>query len=165
MPSVIAALPELARDAATAAWRDYGEVVLVGSREEMVEISDEYAPEHLQVLARDLDWWLNRLTNCGSRFLGEETTVAYGDKCAGPNHILPTRGAARYSGGLSVGKFIKTVTYQGLTRGASREVGRVAARISRLEGMEGHARTGDIRLRKHFPQDSFELGTLAGHQH
>lgn len=165
MPSVIAALPELARNAATAAWRDYGEVVLVGSREEMLEISDEYAPEHLQILAKDLDYWLERLTNYGSLFLGEETTVAYGDKCAGPNHILPTRGAARYSGGLSVGKFIKTVTYQRLTRGASREVGQVAARISRLEGMEGHARTGDIRLRKYFPQDSFELGTLAGHQH
>lgn len=164
MPSVIAALPDLARQAATAAWRDYGEVVLVGSREEMLEISDGYAPEHLQVLAKDLDWWLARLTNYGSLFLGEETTVAYGDKCAGPNHILPTRGAARYSGGLSVGKFIKTVTYQRLTRGASREVGQVAARISRLEGMEGHARTGDIRLRKYFPQDSFELGTLAGHQ-
>jgi sulfopropanediol 3-dehydrogenase len=164
MPSVIAALPDLARQAATAAWRDYGEVVLVGSREEMLEISDEYAPEHLQVLAKDLDWWLARLTNYGSLFLGEETTVAYGDKCAGPNHILPTRGAARYSGGLSVGKFIKTVTYQRLTRGASREVGQVAARISRLEGMEGHARTGDIRLRKYFPQDSFELGTLADHQ-
>ena len=165
MPSVIAALPDLARQAATAAWRDYGEVVLVGSREEMLEISDQYAPEHLQVLAKDLDWWLARLTNYGSLFLGEETTVAYGDKCAGPNHILPTRGAARYSGGLSVGKFIKTVTYQRLTRGASREVGQVAARISRLEGMEGHARTGDIRLRKYFPEDSFELGTLAGHQH
>ncbi|MFZ9510964.1 MAG: histidinol dehydrogenase [Burkholderiaceae bacterium] len=165
MPSVIAALPELARNAATAAWRDYGEVVLVGSREEMLEISDEYAPEHLQILAKDLDYWLERLTNYGSLFLGEETTVAYGDKCAGPNHILPTRGAARYSGGLSVGKFIKTVTYQRLTRGASREVGQVAARISRLEGMEGHARTGDIRLRKYFPQDSFELGTLAGHPH
>ena len=165
MPSVIDALPELARNAATAAWRDYGEVVLVDSREAMVEISDEYAPEHLQVFARDLDWWLARLTNYGSLFLGEETTVAYGDKCAGPNHIWPTRGAARYSGGLSVGKFIKTVTYQRLTRGASREVGQVAARISRLEGMEGHARTGDIRLRKYFPNDSFDLGTLAGHEH
>lgn len=165
MPSVIAALPELARTAATAAWRDYGEVVLVSSREEMIEISDQYAPEHLQVFAYDLDWWLARLTNYGSLFLGEETTVAYGDKCAGPNHILPTRGAARYSGGLSVGKFIKTVTYQRLTRGASREVGQVAARISRLEGMEGHARTGDIRLEKYFPLESFDLGTLAGHQH
>lgn len=165
MPRVIAALPEPARSSATAAWRDYGEVVFAPTREEIGDISDRYAPEHLQVMAADLDWWLQRLTNYGSLFLGEETTVAYGDKCAGPNHILPTRGAARYSGGLSVGKFIKTVTYQRLNRGASREVGQVAARISRLEGMEGHARTGDIRLKKYFPQEQFELGTLQGHPH
>ena len=165
MPRVIAALPEPARSSATAAWRDYGEVVFAPTREEICEISDRYAPEHLQVMASDLDWWLQRLTNYGSLFLGEETTVAYGDKCAGPNHILPTRGAARYSGGLSVGKFIKTVTYQRLNRAASREVGQVAARISLLEGMEGHARTGDIRLKKYFPQEQFELGTLQGHQH
>lgn len=165
MPRVIAALPEPARSSATAAWRDYGEVVFAPTREEICEISDRYAPEHLQVMASDLDWWLQRLTNYGSLFLGEETTVAYGDKCAGPNHILPTRGAARYSGGLSAGKFIKTVTYQRLNRAASREVGQVAARISRLEGMEGHARTGDIRLKKYFPQEQFELGTLQGHQH
>jgi sulfopropanediol 3-dehydrogenase len=165
MSAVIAALPELARTAATAAWRDYGEVVYVSSREEACEISDQYAPEHLQVLTTDLDWWLARLTNYGSLFLGEETTVAYGDKCSGPNHILPTRGAARYSGGLSVGKFIKTVTYQRLDRSASREVGQVAARISRLEGMEGHARTADIRLKKYFPQESFLAGELGGHTH
>jgi sulfopropanediol 3-dehydrogenase len=165
MPTVIAALPELARNAATAAWRDYGEVVYVSSREEACEISDQYAPEHLQVLTSDLDWWLARLTNYGSLFLGEETTVAYGDKCAGPNHILPTKGAARYSGGLSVGKFIKTVTYQRLDRSASRAVGQVAARISRLEGMEGHARTADIRLKKYFPQEIFEPGELGGHKH
>ena len=165
MPSVIAALPELARNAATAAWRDYGEVVFCSSREEACEISDQYAPEHLQVLTSDLDWWLARLTNYGSLFLGEETTVAYGDKCAGPNHILPTKGAARYSGGLSVGKFIKTVTYQRLDRSASRDVGQVAARISRLEGMEGHARTADIRLKKYYPNETFEPGVLGGHQH
>lgn len=164
MPRVIDALPEPARTSATIAWRDYGEVVYASSREEICEISDRYAPEHLQVLASDLDWWLERLTNYGSLFLGEETTVAYGDKCAGPNHILPTRGAARYSGGLSVGKFIKTVTYQRLNRSASREVGQVAARISRLEGMEGHARTGDIRLKKYYPEEQFELGTLQGHK-
>ena len=164
MPSVIASLPEPARSAASAAWRDYGQVILADNREELAEISDQFAPEHLQLFAKDLDWWLARLTNYGSLFLGEETTVAYGDKCAGPNHILPTRGAARYSGGLSVGKFIKTVTYQRLTRSASKEVGQVAARISRLEGMEGHARTGDIRLRKFFPKDTFELGTLTGYQ-
>ena len=163
-PDVIATLPEIARQAATAAWRDYAEVVIVESREEAVVVSDKYACEHLQVMARDLDWWLANLTNYGSLFLGEETTVAYGDKCSGPNHILPTRGAARYSGGLSVGKFIKTVTWQRLDRGASRTVGQVAARISRLEGMEGHARTGDIRLKKYYPQEHFELGTLQGHQ-
>ena len=162
MPGVIASLPDMARAAASAAWRDYGEVILVSDRQEACTVSDQYAPEHLQVFARDLDWWLARLTNYGSLFLGEETTVAYGDKCAGPNHILPTRGAARYSGGLSVGKFIKTVTYQRLNRSASREVGQVAARISRLEGMEGHARTGDIRLKKYFPAETFELGTLDG---
>jgi sulfopropanediol 3-dehydrogenase len=157
MPQVIAALPDPARAAATVAWRDYGEAVFCASREEAVEVADRYASEHLQVMARDLEWWLARLSNYGSLFLGEETTVAYGDKCSGPNHILPTRGAARYSGGLSVGKFIKTVTWQRLDRGASKEVGQVAARISRLEGMEGHARTGDIRLRKYFPAERFDL--------
>jgi sulfopropanediol 3-dehydrogenase len=163
VPAAIAALPELARAAATASWRDHAEVVLCSSREEAVQVSDQYACEHLQVMASDLDWWLAELTNYGSLFLGEETTVAYGDKCSGPNHILPTRGAARYSGGLSVGKFIKTVTWQRLTREASRTVGQVAARISRLEGMEGHARTGDVRLHKYYPQERFELGTLGGH--
>jgi sulfopropanediol 3-dehydrogenase len=165
VPAVIDALPELARKAATAAWRDYAEIVLCGTREEVVRVSDRYASEHLQVMARDLDWWLANLTNYGSLFLGEETTVAYGDKCSGPNHILPTKGAARYSGGLFVGKFIKTVTWQRLDRGASRVIGQVAARISRLEGMEGHARTGDVRLHKYFPQEQFDLGTLDGHRH
>tara|TARA_B110000503_G_scaffold106824_1_gene159558 strand:- start:6681 stop:8003 length:1323 start_codon:yes stop_codon:yes gene_type:complete len=165
VPSLIDALPALARAAASSAWRDYAEVVYCETREEAVSVSDAYACEHLQVIAEDLDWWLNNLTNYGSLFLGEETTVAYGDKCSGPNHILPTKGASRYSGGLSVGKFIKTVTWQRLDRAASREVGQVAARISRLEGMEGHARTGDIRLKKYFPNEIFELGTLGGHSH
>jgi sulfopropanediol 3-dehydrogenase len=164
VPGVIDALPELARKAATAAWRDYGEVVLCDTRDEIVQISDKYASEHLQVMAQDLDWWLANLTNYGSLFLGEETTVAYGDKCSGPNHILPTKGAARYTGGLYVGKFIKTVTWQRLTRDASRTIGQVAARISRLEGMEGHARTGDVRLHKYYPEETFDLGTLDGHR-
>ncbi len=164
-PQAIASLPPLAREAAAAAWRDYAEIVVVDSREEAVEVSDRYACEHLQVMAQDLDWWLQNLSNYGSLFLGEETTVAYGDKCSGTNHILPTRGAARYSGGLSVGKFIKTVTWQRLTRDASRAVGQVAARISRLEGMEGHAMTGDIRLKKYYPNEVFQLGTLGGHGH
>ena len=163
-PAAISALPDLARAAAAAAWRDHAEVVLCDTREEVVTVSDRYACEHLQVIARDLDWWLDHLNNYGSLFLGEETTVAYGDKCSGPNHILPTRGAARYTGGLSVGKFIKTVTWQRLTRDASRTVGPVAARISRLEGMEGHARTGDVRMHKYYPGETFDLGTLDGHR-
>ncbi|MEJ2176456.1 MAG: histidinol dehydrogenase [Gammaproteobacteria bacterium] len=157
LPEVIAKLPALARSAATPAWRDYGEIVLTDTREEAVKVCDQYAPEHLQVQAEDLDWWLASLRNYGSLFLGEETTVAFGDKCSGPNHILPTKGAGRYSGGLNAGKFIKTLTYQRLTRDAAREVAPVAARISRLEGMEGHAMTGDVRLEKYFPDQSFEL--------
>ena len=158
VPELIAKLPPTARDAAGAAWRDYGEVVLCGSREELVQASDRYAPEHLEVHARDLDWWLAHLTCYGSLFLGEETTVAFGDKTSGPNHILPTKGAARYSGGLSVHKFIKTVTWQRMTRAANRDVAQVTARISRLEGMEAHARTADDRLAKYFPGESFEKG-------
>jgi len=158
VPPLIAALPPTARDAAGAAWRDYGEVVLCDSRDEVVKVSDRYASEHLEVHAKDLDWWLAHLTCYGSLFLGEETTVAFGDKTSGPNHILPTKGAARYSGGLSVHKFIKTLTWQRMTRGANREIAQVTARISRLEGMEGHARTADDRLHKYFPQEKFPLG-------
>ena len=121
-------------------------------------MSDTYAPEHLEVQCRDLDWWLANLTCYGSLFLGEETTVAFGDKASGPNHILPTKGAARYSGGLSVHKFIKTVTWQRMSRDANREVAQVTARISRLEGMEAHARTADDRLAKYFPADRFDKG-------
>ena len=158
VPTLIDALPRTARDAAGAAWRDYGEVVLCGTREELAQTSDRYASEHLEVHARDLDWWLANLTCYGSLFLGEETTVAYGDKTSGPNHILPTKGAARYSGGLSVHKFIKTVTWQRMTREANRDVAQVTARISRLEGMEAHARTADDRLAKYFPRERFERG-------
>jgi sulfopropanediol 3-dehydrogenase len=155
MPEVINDLPE--PEVATESWRDYGEVVLCATREEMLEVSNDYAAEHVQVIAEDLDWWLENLTNYGSLFLGEECTVPYGDKTTGTNHILPTNKAARYSGGLSVGKFIKTVTYQKLTRAASRKIGEVASRISRLEGMEGHARAADIRLRKYFPDEEFDF--------
>jgi sulfopropanediol 3-dehydrogenase len=157
IPGLIDRLPEPNRSAADAAWRDYGEVLLADTREEAVHESDRYAPEHLEVHAIDLDWWLAHLRNYGSLFLGEETTVAYGDKASGPNHILPTKAAARYTGGLSVGKFIKTVTYQRMTREANRSVGVASARISRLEGMEGHALTGDDRLHKYFPDEVFEL--------
>ncbi len=157
MPRIIAQLPPLALASAEAAWRDYGEIVLTDTREEACEVCDRYAPEHLQVQADDLDWWLANLRNYGSLFLGEETTVAFGDKCSGPNHILPTRGAGRYSGGLNAGKFIKVLTYQRMTREATKVVAPVAARISRLEGMEGHAMTGDVRLSKYFPDETFEL--------
>ena len=158
LPALIEALPPTAREAAGAAWRDYGEVVLCSTREEVVEVSDRYAPEHLEVHTRDTEWWLQRLTCYGSLFLGEETTVAYGDKASGPNHVLPTKGAGRYSGGLSVHKFMKTLTWQRMTRDAARDIGLATARISRLEGMEAHARTADDRLAKYFPGQKFDLG-------
>jgi sulfopropanediol 3-dehydrogenase len=158
VPQLIAKLPPTAKDAAGSAWRDYGEVMLCSTREEVAEISDKYASEHLEVHAKDLDWWLDKLTCYGSLFLGEETTVAYGDKAAGPNHVLPTMGAARYSGGLSAHKFMKVLTWQRMTREASRDIGLVTARISRLEGMEAHARTADDRLRKYYPSGQFEVG-------
>jgi sulfopropanediol 3-dehydrogenase len=159
VPELIARLPPTARDAAASAWRDYGEIMLCDTREEVVALSDRYASEHLEVHARDQDWWLAHLTCYGSLFLGEETTVAYGDKASGPNHVLPTKGAARYSGGLSVHKFMKTLTWQRMTREAARDIGEVTARISRLEGMEAHARTADDRLAKYFPGQAFELGS------
>ena len=158
LPALIDALPPTARDAAGAAWRDYGEVIVCDTREEVAEVSDRYASEHLEVHARDLDWWLSTLTCYGSLFLGEETTVAFGDKASGPNHVLPTKGAARYSGGLSVHKFMKTLTWQRMTREAARDIGEITARISRLEGMEAHARTADDRLAKYYPGQTFELG-------
>ncbi len=158
VPALIDKLPPTARDAAGAAWRDYGEVIVCDTREEVAEVSDRYASEHLEVHARELNWWLEHLTCYGSLFLGEETTVAYGDKASGPNHVLPTKGAARYSGGLSVHKFMKTLTWQRMTREAARDIGEVTARISRLEGMEAHARTADDRLAKYFPAQSFALG-------
>ena len=157
VPEFIAKLPDGARTAAEGSWRDYGEVVFCADREEAAAISDRYAGEHLEVQAEDLDWWVSRLRNYGSLFVGEETTVAFGDKCSGTNHILPTKGAGRYTGGLSAGKFIKTVTTQRMSREANREVAAAAARISRLEGMEAHARTGDDRLHKYFPNESFIL--------
>ena len=109
VPELIAKLPEIPRTSAEAAWRDYGEVILCDTDEEMATISDEYAPEHLEVQTQNLEWFHKRLKNYGSLFIGEETTVAYGDKCSGTNHILPTKGAGRYTGGLFVGKFIKFI--------------------------------------------------------
>jgi len=127
------------------------------NREDMAATSDEYAPEHLTVQAEDLDWWLDRLSCYGSLFLGEETTVSYGDKASGTNHVLPTSRAAKYTGGLSVHKFMKTITWQRATRDASKPIAEATARISRLEGMEGHARSADVRLAKYFPDETFDL--------
>ncbi|WP_305986026.1 histidinol dehydrogenase [Roseibium sp. MMSF_3544] len=157
VPGMINDLPDVNRDNATAAWRDYAEVILCSDREEMAVTSDAYAPEHLTVQAQDLDWWLDRLSCYGSLFLGEETTVAFGDKASGTNHVLPTSGAASYTGGLSVHKYMKIVTWQRATRDGAKPVAEATARISRLEGMEGHARTADIRLKKYFPEESFDL--------
>ena len=157
VPKLIDDLPETNRDNAAAAWRDYAEVIVCDNREEMAACSDEYAPEHLTVQADDLDWWLERLTCYGSLFLGEETTVSYGDKAAGTNHVLPTSRAANYTGGLSVHKYMKIVTYQRATREGSKSIAEATARISRLEGMEGHARAADVRLAKFFPNEEFDL--------
>ena len=149
IPELISELPEGPKSSAEPAWKDYGEVIFCDSNEEMAKVSDQYAAEHLEVHAENLDWWLKRLRNYGSLFLGEETTVAYGDKCSGPNHILPTKGAGKYTGGLYVGKFIKCLTFQRMSKDANKVVGATAARLARAEGMEAHARTGDIRLKKY----------------
>lgn len=157
VPELIATLPPVNAKNAADAWRDYAEVILCDTREDMAATSDSYAPEHLTVQAADLDWWLNRLACYGSLFLGEETTVAFGDKASGTNHVLPTSGAARYTGGLSVHKYMKLVTWQRATREGAKPIAEATARISRLEGMEGHARTADIRLAKYFPGETFQL--------
>jgi len=146
VPALIDSLPEPNANAARTAWQDRAEVILCDTRQEAATMSDRYAPEHLQVQAEDLDWWLGTLTAYGSLFLGKETTVSFGDKTAGPNHVLPTSGAARYTGGLSVHKFTKTVTWQRCTAKASHELAQRTARISRMEGMEGHARAAEMRL-------------------
>lgn len=153
VPKVAADMPN--EDVVMAAWRDYGEIILCGSPEEVVEISDRYAPEHLQVMADDLNWWKENLNNYGSLFLGEGSTVTHGDKCSGTNHILPTKRASRYSGGLNVHKFMKILTYQELDEAANKTFSAVASRISRTEGMEGHARACDWRLRKYFPDEQW----------
>ncbi|WP_270728318.1 histidinol dehydrogenase [Shimia sp. Alg240-R146] len=146
LPRLCDSLPEPNAMAARTAWAERGEVILCDTREEAAQVSDSYGPEHLQVQAGDLDWWLGRLSTYGSLFLGAETTVSFGDKTSGPNHVLPTNGAARYTGGLSVHKFTKTVTYQRCTPQASHDLAVRTAKISRIEGMEGHARAAELRL-------------------
>jgi sulfopropanediol 3-dehydrogenase len=136
------------REVAGEAWRNLGEVILCESDEEMVKVSDEVATEHLEVQTRNPDWFLERLTNYGSLFLGEHSTVAYSDKAIGTNHVLPTGRAARYTGGLWVGKFTKTVTYQKVTEEGTRYVAPPAAAISDAEFFYGHALTCRIRLER-----------------
>ena len=147
-PTFAAELPEPNRSAALAAWEGLGEIILCRNRDEMAAEADRIAPEHLHVQAADLEWWKGRLRAYGSLFLGAESTVAFGDKAAGTNHVLPTSGAARYTGGLSVHKFLKTVTWQRVDTRALPRLASVTASISRFEGMEGHARTADIRLER-----------------
>jgi sulfopropanediol 3-dehydrogenase len=137
------------REIAGAAWRDHGEILVVDGDDEAIAASDEYAPEHLEVMTRRNDHYLATLRNYGSLFLGEESTVAYGDKGVGTNHTLPTSKAARYTGGLWVGKFIKTVTYQRLDKAASRRVAPIIARICETEGMLAHKITADVRERRY----------------
>ncbi|QQK64042.1 histidinol dehydrogenase [Cobetia sp. cqz5-12] len=144
-----------------AAWRDYGEVILCDTREEVVQISDQYACEHLQVLCEDLEWWKQNLGNYGSLFLGEGSTVTHGDKCSGTNHILPTKRAGRYSGGLNVHKFMKVLTTQQLSAEANLKFSAIGSRISRTEGMEGHARACDWRLTKYFPEQDWDFPVYA----
>ena len=155
VPLVAADMPNA--DVVNQAWRDYGEIIVCDTREEVVEVSDRYASEHLQVMAADLEWWKQNLNNYGSLFLGEGSTVTHGDKCSGTNHILPTKRAGRYSGGLNVQKFMKVLTYQQIDESANEVFSAVASRISRIEGMEGHARACDWRLRKYFPQQEWDF--------
>jgi sulfopropanediol 3-dehydrogenase len=143
----LAVLPT--RDVAELAWRDNGIVYVAGSAAEAVELSDRYAPEHLELHVAEVDYYLARLTNYGSLFIGEETTVAYGDKTIGTNHILPTSRAARYTGGVWVGKFLKTCTYQRMSREASVETGEVTARQCELENMLAHAITARVRVERY----------------
>jgi sulfopropanediol 3-dehydrogenase len=135
-------------EVAGAAWRDHGEAIVASGREEAAEIADARAPEHLEVHTADPGWFRERLRNYGSLFEGEQATVAYGDKAVGTNHVLPTAGAARYTGGLWVGKFLKTVTYQRLTVEGTRRVAPSVAAIARAEGFAGHAITAELRLER-----------------
>ncbi len=159
---VLAIVPKVAADlpnpeVAESSWRDYGEIILCENREELCRVNDEYAAEHVQVIAEDLDWWVTNLKSYGSLFLGEGSTVPQGDKCSGTNHILPTRKAGHYSGGLNVHKFLKIYTYQEISPEANKVVSAAASRLSRVEGMEGHARACDWRLKKFFPNETWDF--------
>lgn len=155
VPKIIADMPD--PDVPASSWRDYGEIILCQDREELARVSDLYASEHVQIIAEDLDWWKDNLRNYGSLFLGEGSTVAQGDKCSGTNHILPTKKAGYISGGLNVHKFLKITTYQEISPEANRVISGAASRLSRIEGMEGHARACDWRLRKYFPDADWDF--------
>jgi sulfopropanediol 3-dehydrogenase len=143
----LAVLPT--REVASLSWRDQGIVYVASNPEEAIRLSDNYAPEHLELHVRDVDFYFPRLTNYGSLFIGEETTVAYGDKTIGTNHILPTSRAARYTGGVWVGKFLKTCTYQRMTPEASVETGEVTERQCILEHMLAHGITARVRVERY----------------
>ncbi len=134
---------------AGAAWRDYGQVIVCDTYDEMVQVADDIASEHVQVMTRDPDYFLQRMTNYGALFLGAETNVSYGDKVIGTNHTLPTRKAARYTGGLWVGKFLKTCTYQKVKPEASALIGEYCSRLCALEGFAGHKAQADIRVKRY----------------
>ncbi len=131
------------------AWRDYGQIILVDTDEELVSEADRLASEHVEILTRNPDYFLENMTNYGSLFLGPETNVSYGDKAIGTNHILPTSKAARYTGGLWVGKFLKTVTYQKCSEEASVIIGKNCATICEMEGFAGHKRQATLRIERY----------------
>jgi sulfopropanediol 3-dehydrogenase len=138
------------RDVAAIAWEAFGEVIVAESDDEMVSIADNIASEHVQVMTRNPDFFLERMTNYGALFLGPRTNVSFGDKVIGTNHTLPTRKAARYTGGLWVGKFLKTCTYQRVTTdNASALIGEYCSRLCALEGFAGHGEQANIRVRRY----------------
>ncbi len=155
MPEIIADLPD--PQVAESSWRDYGEVILCRDRGEICKLNDDYAAEHVQIITKEPEWWVDNLKSYGSLFLGEGSTVPQGDKCSGTNHILPTRKAAHYSGGLNVHKFLKICTYQEISREANKVFSAAASRLSRVEGMEGHARACDWRLKKYYPEEKWDF--------
>ncbi|MEG2171970.1 MAG: histidinol dehydrogenase [Desulfovibrionaceae bacterium] len=155
LPKLIAAMPDPSVPGTS--WADYGEVVLCQSAEELITVSDTYAPEHLELLVENPNWWRERLHSYGSLFMSEFSTVTHGDKASGPNHILPTKKSAHYSGGLNVHKFLKILTYQHATKEGCQRISEVSSRLSRAEGMEGHARACDWRLTKHNPDQQWNF--------
>lgn len=155
MPKLIADMPNPV--VPQTSWDDYAEVILCDSREELVAVSNQYAPEHLEIHVEDLEWWLKNLTSYGSLFMSEYSTVTHGDKCSGPNHVLPTKKAGHFSGGLNVHKFLKITTYQEPTKEAMKVISEYSSRLSRVEGMEGHARACDWRLTKFFPEEKWNF--------